>query len=174
MKKLLPLLLGLIGTAAGIGAGIFFAAPEDPAGHTAPADHGEAADSPDTGGDAHAAPGDSHDDGHGGGGNEYAKMNNQFVVPVIGRDRVDSLVVMSLSLEVTAGGTELVYNREPKLRDAFLRVLFDHANIGGFEGNFTDVHRLDVLRRALMDAARNVIGASVVDVLITEIARQDS
>ncbi|MGR3377447.1 flagellar basal body-associated FliL family protein [Salipiger abyssi] len=173
MKKLLPILLALIGTAAGTGAGIFLAAPQEPAEHEAASDHGESADAHDTGGDGHAAPEESHDDGH-DGGNEYAKMSNQFVVPVIGQDRVDSLVVMSLSLEVTSGGTELVFDREPKLRDAFLRVLFDHANIGGFEGNFTDIQRLEVLRRALMDAARNVLGASVLDVLITEIARQDN
>ena len=69
---------------------------------------------------------------------EYVKLNNQFVVPVVEDGRVAAMVVLSLSLEVEAGNTEAVYQREPKLRDAFLQVLFDHANVGGFCGSFTD------------------------------------
>jgi hypothetical protein len=89
-------------------------------------------------------------------------------------DRVQSLVVASLSVEISTGSTEVVYQREPKLRDAFLQVLFDHANIGGFSGTFTTGDRMRVLRGALMDAARSVLGPEVSDVLITEIARQDT
>lgn len=178
MKKLLPILLALLGTSAGVGAGILLAPAheppaEDAAGHGSEGqadDHGTPAADHATA-NAHAAPGD----GHGDPGNaEYVKLNNQFVVPVVNGERVQSLVVMSLSLETIPGGTEQVYAREPKLRDVFLRVLFDHANIGGFEGNFTDVQRLDTLRRSLLEAARNVMGGDVIDVLITEIARQDS
>ena len=35
---------------------------------------------------------------------EYAKLNNQFVVPIVEEGRVAALVVMSLNVEVTAGG----------------------------------------------------------------------
>ena len=101
-------------------------------------------------------------------------MNNQFVVPIVDEGRVSAMVVLSLSLEVEPGNTEAVYQREPKLRDAFLQVLFDHANIGGFSGSFTDVSNLVVLRTSLKEAASRVLGTVVVDVLITDIARQDS
>jgi hypothetical protein len=84
------------------------------------------------------------------------------------------MVVLSLSLEVEAGSTEAVYQREPKLRDVFLQVLFDHANVGGFSGSFTDGSNLVVLRTSLKEAAALVLGTSVKDVLITDIARQDS
>lgn len=107
-------------------------------------------------------------------GREYVKLNNQFVIPVMGDDFVQALVVASLSMEVTTGTTERVYSTEPKLRDVFLQVLFDHANIGGFEGRFTDADRMLTLREALRDAARSVMGSDVSDVLITEIARQDA
>ncbi len=100
-------------------------------------------------------------------------MNNQFVVPVVKDGRVASMIVLSLSLEVAAGNTEAVYQREPKLRDAFLRVLFDHANVGGFSGSFTDGANLLVLRTNLKEAAALVLGPVVSDVLITDIARQD-
>lgn len=57
----------------------------------------------------------------------------------------------------------------------FLRVLFDHANAGGFRGTFTDGSTLVALRRALLEAARSAMGAEgVLDVLITDIVRQDS
>lgn len=175
MKKLLPILLALIGTGAGIGAGLFLApspAAEDAAHDSTASQEGEPHD---TGGAGHDddAHGSAEAD-HGTEGHEYVKLSNQFVVPIVGNGRVSSLVVLSLSLEVAAGSTEAVFSQEPKLRDVFLRVLFDHANIGGFEGNFTEQHRMDRLRRALWEAARNVMGASVIDVLITEIARQDS
>ena len=81
---------------------------------------------------------------------------------------------MSLSLEVTAGGTEAVYQKEPRLRDAFLRVMFDHANAGGFKGVFTDGTNLGALRRALFETAHNILGPGVVDVLIADISRQDA
>ena len=101
-------------------------------------------------------------------------MNNQFVVPVVHDGRVDALVVLSLSLEVEAGNTEAVYLREPKLRDTFLQVMFDHANVGGFSGSFTDGSILIVLRTGLKEAAAMIMGTTVRDVLITDIARQDS
>jgi hypothetical protein len=93
---------------------------------------------------------------------------------VVEDGRVAAMVVLSLSLEVEAGNTEAVYQREPKLRDVFLQVLFDHANMGGFSGSFTDGSNLVVLRTSLKEAAALILGTVVQDVLITDIARQDS
>ena len=84
------------------------------------------------------------------------------------------MVVLTLSMEVPIGQAEGVHAREPKLRDEFLRVLFDHANTGGFRGTFTDSANLVVLRRALLESAHKVMGETVQDVLITDIIRQDS
>jgi hypothetical protein len=176
MRKLLPVILALVGLGAGIGAGLFLrpaAAPDDHAtegsGDDLDADHStEPAAEADHG---------SEDAEHGSadeGGPEYVKLNNQFVVPVVEKGRVASMVVLSLSLEVEAGNTETVYEREPKLRDVFLQVLFDHANTGGFNGSFTDGSNLIVLRTSLKEAAALVLGTTIRDVLITEIARQDS
>ncbi|WP_338549678.1 flagellar basal body-associated FliL family protein [Roseovarius phycicola] len=104
---------------------------------------------------------------------EYVKLNNQFVVPVVSGDLVKALVVMSLSIEITQGETSAIYAVEPKLRDAFLQVLFDHANMGGFQGEFTEARNMDVLRTALTDSAQTIVGGVVTGVLITDIARQD-
>lgn len=168
IKKLLPILLALIGTGAGVGAGIFLAPGADSP------EHAEVASGDASGAEPAAAEEHAEDGEAAAAGPVYVKLNNQFVIPIVNGDRVVSLVVLSLSLELYGAGQEVVYNQEPKLRDVFLRVLFDHANIGGFEGNFTESRRMDILRRSLHEAARNVLGSVVHDVLITEIARQDN
>jgi hypothetical protein len=53
-------------------------------------------------------------------------------------------------------------------------VLFDHANRGGFDREFTNANSMDVLRRLLSEVARDLIGPVAREVLITEIARQDT
>ena len=103
----------------------------------------------------------------------YVRLQNQFVVPVVRGETVRSLVVMSLSLETEAGTSDQVYAIEPKLRDALLRVLFDHAHIGGFDGAFTESGRLSLLRVALLEAAQATLGSIVTDILITDIVRQE-
>lgn len=159
MMKLLPLVLLLIGVGAGVGAGIFLrpeAAPvsEDVASEMEAVEKAEPKDEDDL-------------------TSEYVKMSNQFVVPIVDGESVKGLVVMTLSLEVEAGQKDAAYAREPKLRDSFLQVMFDHANIGGFDGAFTNANNLAVLRQALLEVSQKVMGKTVTDVLIIEIARQD-
>lgn len=203
MTRLLPVLFALIGAAAGGAAGYLLrpapAAPEQgaaaagphPAGAHAAADaapgdtaaaHGETPDAAtpaatgDHGGGAAAAEGPAaQGDGHAAGEvPDYVKLPNQFVVPVVEDGRVAALVILSLSLEVEPGASEAVFAREPRLRDGFLQVLFDHANAGGFRGTFTDGANLVLLRGALREAAAKVLGGQVRDVLISDIVRQDS
>ncbi|WP_244614834.1 flagellar basal body-associated FliL family protein [Pukyongiella litopenaei] len=148
-------MLALVGTSAGMGAAYWMGAP------------------PPNG----AKPGVERADAQGKdtkqGETEFVKLNNQFVIPVIEGDGVDALVVISLSLEAGTGQREWIYRQEPKLRDAFLRVLFDHANMGGFDGRFTKAETLGLLRTALLEVAQMQLGDSVADVLITNLARQD-
>ena len=103
----------------------------------------------------------------------YVKLSKQFVVPVIKDSRVSSMVVMSLSIETTPTVGDTVFAREPKLRDALLGVMFLHANSGGFDGQFTSNEAMKDLRGSLLEAARDVIGDDVYNVLITDILRQD-
>ena len=174
MGKLLPILLALIGLGGGIGAGILLRpAPEevviDPCGDETTGEHATAAD-------AHGDATDDHaEDGHGEpSAYDYVKLNNQFVVPVVEGGRVSSLVILSISLETVVGGSEQVFAKEPKLRDGFLQVLFDHANAGGFKGSFTEASNMDALRRAMLDVAKKALGSTVSDVLIVDIVRQDT
>lgn len=104
----------------------------------------------------------------------YVKMNNQFVVPIVSGDRVASVIVLSLSIETPDGKQEDVLKREAKLRDSLLQVLFDHASLGGFSGEFTAAGNLKGLRQGLRERAKSDLGHDLIqDVLITDIARQD-
>lgn len=168
LGRILPLLLAVMGLGGGVGAGLLLRPAVDEQGEAANA--ASESHAPDSEGGDHPVT----EEGHAEGLPEYVKMNNQFVIPVVKEGRVVSMVVLSLSLEVAAGSTEAVYQREPKLRDAFLQVLFDHANVGGFSGSFTDGSNLVVLRTSLKEAAALILGSVVTNVLITDIARQDS
>lgn len=175
IAKLLPVILlivilPIVGVGAGIGAGIVLApAPEpdvtenmgDDIDHTGEEDA------------AHAEEDASLDELGPEQEREYVKIANQFVVPVVERENLSSLVVLALSLEVKQGTADKIRSYEPKLRDSFLQVLFDHANMGGFRGAFTRSDVLDPLRTALREAARKELGSMVYDVLIIEISRQD-
>lgn len=175
MRFILPVLLALIGLGGGVGAALFMA-PKEPAAAdvalecTCPPVDANAPEQPRP--IAKLAPpgGEENEDP----AFDYVKLNNQFVVPVVKEGRVAALVAMSLSVEVKAGGREAVFTREPKLRDTFLQVLFEHANAGGFDGNFTTHTNMATLRRSLVLSARTILGDSVTDILIQDIARQDS
>ncbi|MCF6444677.1 flagellar basal body-associated FliL family protein [Nereida sp. MMG025] len=155
---LLPILIALVGIGAGAGAGIMMKPTQDTsAEHCLPTTQTETlaeVPEPDT-------------------SLEFIKLNNQFVVPIISDTRVTSLVVMSLTIEAAEGTREELYRREPKLRDALLQVMFDHANIGGFSGNFTTSPKMDALRHKLLQATQAIMGDVVTDVLVTDVARQD-
>lgn len=166
MGKILPALLALIGLAAGVGGGYLLRpAPSEtvalnPCGDVATTDETYATT-------------DSNNDGA-ETTFDYVKLNNQFVIPVVESGQVAALVILSLSLEVAPGGSEKVYAVEPRLRDALLQVLFNHANTGGFRGAFTEAGNMEALRKALLEAAVKTLGTTVSNVLIADIVRQDN
>lgn len=167
MKKLIiPLILMIVGIGGGVGAGLFLTPEADAemAEGLAAQPCGDAEALPEAMAAAQPTPLENR---------EYARMNNQFVVPVVINERVSSLIVMSLSIEVDVGGQEDVFSHEPRLRDAFLQVMFDHANMGGFNGVFTASSNMRLLRDALQDAADRVMRGHITDVLIVDIVRQD-
>ena len=184
LRLVVPLLLLVLGTGGGLAAGLFLFSNSDQSEANAGGDaaepveqsDGEETDTEELRQDGSEGdnvsflpvrPG-SRDD------LEYVRLNNQFVVPVVREATVRSLVVMSLTLEVDIVQNEQVFSREPRLRDAFLRVMFRHANACGFDGSFTTPVALNPLRVGLRDAAREVLGPVVNDVLIVDIVRQDA
>jgi len=163
---LIPIVLLVLGTGAGTGAGLFLA----PARQEKTACDAPECQAQDRAVERSAAPAlvDASPE------REYVKLNNQFVIPVVEDEAVTALVVMSLNLEVTVGSRTAIFAAEPKLRDRFLQVMFDHANNGGFSGNFTTGTKMRALRNELLRAAQDVSGARVTDVLVIDLVRQDS
>ncbi|SDX69402.1 hypothetical protein SAMN05444358_10968 [Ruegeria halocynthiae] len=164
MGKLLPIVLLIAGLAVGVGVRLVLA-PSDKAKEPA-----EAAQIPKADKTNKSKKGKGDDSGV----HEYLKLTKQFVIPVVAEDEISALVTMSLSLEVRPGIAEAFYEIEPKLRDRFLQVLFDHANIGGFDGAFTRSDNLGALRKALLEVARKDLGQDVSKVLIMSVSRQDT
>jgi len=166
MGKLVPILLAVVGLGGGIGAGLALRpSPVDAAMDIPP--EKDAAE------EKTATSDSDHSDEEETAPYDYVKMNNQFIVTVVEDGRVDALVVVSLTLEVEPGESSAVYEREPKLQDAFLQVMFDHANAGGFRGEFTDSGQLKVLRAAMRETGQRIAGPAIHDVLILNIVRQD-
>ncbi|HVH01817.1 MAG TPA: flagellar basal body-associated FliL family protein [Amaricoccus sp.] len=189
MKKLMPVLIALLGLGAGIGAGMALKpAPEPEETAAACPPPGEAAP-----GGEHVAPAEGHAaDGacgvpaadpfaagadHGPaleGEVAYLPMDKPFVVPIFKDDKVTAMVVVSLALETEAEAASKIEGLKPRLRDSFLKVMFRHANSGGFDGSFTGGRKMEDLKSALRAAAKEVLHEKPVgEVLITEIARQD-
>ncbi|MEL6519686.1 MAG: flagellar basal body-associated FliL family protein [Pseudomonadota bacterium] len=162
MGKILPILLAVLGLGAGAGAGFVLKPPPAEIDEKCVCAETETKEDKEEVSEEPAEPRD------------YVKLNNQFVVPIIDTDRVKALVVMSVSLEVDPETRDEVYKREPKLRDNFLQVLFEHANAGGFDGNFTVGTKMSSLRRALLETAQKIMGERVTDILVTDIGRQDN
>jgi flagellar protein FliL len=157
MRRLLPILLALLGLAAGLGAGFLLRPPapepvaEAPGGILPPPN-------------LSAPP----------PGTEVLRLPNQFLIPLIGEGRVRAMVVVSVALEVLPGHGIDLPRHEARLRSIFLQLLFDYANLGGFDGVFTSGEQLLTLRRTLSEAARQELGDKVHDILITELLRQES
>lgn len=197
MKKILALLIVLAGLGGGAALGIALrpAPPPEPAeegaeqssegvdegadGKTAgaPAEGGK------EGGTEPAGKGEA-EEGHGGadaageaeagaGERAYIDIGRQMIIPVVEGGETRALMLFELAVDVPAAETERVYQLEPRLRDAFLRVLFEMSHTGAFLDTYTDARVVEELRGKLLRAARRHLGPAVADVLILDIVRQE-
>ncbi|SOH95098.1 Flagellar basal body-associated protein FliL [Monaibacterium marinum] len=103
----------------------------------------------------------------------FVELQNQFVVPLTDGDTISGLVAVSLAIEGEKGQETMIEDAEPRLRDAFLRVLFDHARADGFSGDFTNNTSMSELRNRLSTTAHGILGSIANGVLITSVTRQD-
>lgn len=158
MRKFIPIILILLGIGGGLGAGLALRPSPDIEEH---ADNDAALP------ERTALP----------AGIEIGvfEIPNQFMVPLIVEDRVASVLVLTLAMEIDEAQRTLVATNLPRLRDAMLQIMFDHANSGGFSGAFTTNTTLGTLRNALLEAGQHILGRDVVlKVLITDILRSGS
>lgn len=120
----------------------------------------------------HPAAAGEHGPAKDGPATAWFKFPQQFLVPILHDGRLDSTMILTLSVEMPEAASETVYAHEIKLRDALLRQLLIHANTGGFDGNFTNEAQLRKLRGELTTAAQGIV-PEIADVLIGDIGRQE-
>jgi hypothetical protein len=176
MKLLLPVILLLLGVGGGVGAGIVLAPSTDASGVEETEDASTGSESEDESAQPEMAVEEtpmSATSASTDGAVEYLNMSNQFIIPLVDGGNVNGIVVITISLEVVEGTIASVNLKEPKIRDRFLQVLFNHANNGGFDGNFTDFRYLKSLKDELLRNAKVVTDKNVTDVLILDLVRQD-
>ena len=161
MKKLLiPILSLILGAGGGAGAAIYLADPSKEQ-----VEDGHTKNDTDAQADNKADPGEARD---------IVKLTNQFVVPVLERKRVSAVVILTLALEAEASDADRIRTLEPKLRDTFLAELFNLASLGGFKDPIISQPTLELIKKALSERARDVLGDQYIEVLITDMARQDT
>ena len=154
MKKLLPILLIIIAVAGGGAAG-FFLKP-------APVvEEGEGAKK-----DEHAEEEVSEE-------RTYVKIGRQTIIPVVEGGETRALMLFELAVDVPSALSADVHEMEPRLRDAFLRELFQMSYTGAFLTNFTDDRIIEELRRNLTRTAQEHIGSAQSEVLILDVMRQE-
>lgn len=164
MKKLLPILIALLGLGGGVAAGTILKPAE------AVLTEADMSDG------AHGADAAAGDDGHGAVDDDnivYVGLDKPFFVPVMRHGRTNTLVRLDIHLEVPEDLEEDVKKHDPKLRDAFLRTVMNFSH----EGGFSRVHGgegFTILRDDLLLSARQILGPSVKTVLIGEILARDT
>lgn len=180
LKKLLPILLILIAGAAGAIGGHTLRPDmkDDHSSNNASDEHTSDAHESDEHPPAKDSTTHSSDSSHGtsnegSGAPAFFRFPTQFFVPVMRGDHLDSVMVLSVSIETDEQNLEAIFAQEHRLRDGMLRSLLVYANTGGFDGNFTTEARMTRLRRTLEEAAKSLAGDIAHGVLIEDIARQD-
>lgn len=103
----------------------------------------------------------------------FIDMERKFVVPLVRGNRVRSLLVADLRLEVRASGESRALTLKPKVRDALLDALYSMAVAGTFDGDLYSNNVQDDMRARLLQAARQVLQDDAVAILIAELLRQD-
>jgi len=107
------------------------------------------------------------------GDHAFIDMERKFVVPLVRGNRVRSLVVIDLRLEVRSGAETRAQELKPKVRDLFLDTLYAMAVAGAFDGDLYSNNVQGEMRARLLEAAQRVLQDDATAILIGELLRQD-
>ncbi|MCI4643361.1 MAG: flagellar basal body-associated FliL family protein [Hyphomonadaceae bacterium] len=103
----------------------------------------------------------------------YFRFSREFVVPVLKDDRVASLVILNLNLEVDSGASSHLFSIEPKLRDNIMATLIGLSSEGDTFDHITDVESYETVRSMVLMNLRKAVPNGIHNVLITDMAKQD-
>ena len=103
----------------------------------------------------------------------YYKFSREFVVPMIENDRVQSLVILNLNLEVDTSISQELFSKEPVLRDNIMTTLVKLSSGGRTLNSITDVDNYETLRAMILTNLQNEVPEGIRNVLILDMAPQD-
>ena len=192
MKLIAPALIAGIFGAAGGAAAVYLKSGSSDAAHSAPADKGGG----DHGGsdDGHGAKGGDHGEtakkdkkdshgassgggGHGGGDTSgaptYYKFSREFVVPIIEDDRVKSLVILNLNLQIDTASSQNLFSQEPALRDNIMTTLITLSADDEIFNSLNSIEHYETIRSMILNNLQNSFSTGIENVLILDMARQD-
>ena len=178
MKQIIPSLVALLAISAGGGAAYFLKSGGDEKPSVAAHDK----DAAESDGDAEPKKekkekgGHGKSDKHGDAGEAdvtYYKFSREFVVPMIENDRVQSLIILNLNLEVDTSISQELFSKEPVLRDNIMTTLVKLSSGGRTLNSITDVDNYETLRSMILTNLQNEVPNGIRNVLILDMARQD-
>lgn len=178
MKNLIGAIgIAVFAIAGGVGGKMLGGGGADKAEHAA-----DDADTGHSGGhdekkDDHAA---KKDDGHGGGHGsasasdfQYFNFSREFVIPIMANQRVESLVLININLEVQSSVMDKLFSIKPKLRDNIMTTLVGLSNDGSTLIDPTSVDSYETIRSVVLMNLNSVVASGIENVLIMDMAKQD-
>ena len=168
LQKLLPVIVIVIAGVVGGGGG-FFAKSMMSGGGDKEAAHEEDSE-------GHGKEKKKKGGGHGEedtGSTSYMKFSRQFVVPVVRRGKPKSMVILDINIEVDNSQGESVYSLEPRLRDAILTRLLALAGEDMLPQMLEDVDKMEMMKAALLETSREIMGDAALNVLILDLGIQN-
>lgn len=168
MKNIITAIIAIIGAAGGTFAAKMLI-PGSSAAESHAGEHGDK--------DDHAKA-SKKKDGHGksdtsGANTSFFNFSREFVVPLLSDGKVDSLVLINMSLEITPELSGKMFSMEPKLRDNIMSTL---VGLSGDDETFrklTTVRNYESIRSLVLANLQSSISKDIKAVLIMDIARQD-
>ncbi|MEM6649159.1 MAG: hypothetical protein AAF603_02800 [Pseudomonadota bacterium] len=103
----------------------------------------------------------------------HLKFSRPFVVPVADGWRTQSLIVITLNVEMHNDVSMDIPNLQEKLRDKMMTGLVTFSHEGGFTGPMTDPALYEKIRLVTRDSIEKLYPEKVGDVLILEMLRRD-
>lgn len=102
------------------------------------------------------------------------RFSRPFVVPVTDGSRTQSLVILTLSVELDRDLAEGMTALENKMRDRVMAALLDYSHEGGFVGDVTSPSVYSGVEKSVTAAASEIFAEGVGRVTILEMVRRDT
>lgn len=103
----------------------------------------------------------------------YYKFSREFIVPIMRENRVDSLIILNINLEVDSAVFDDLFSMDPKLRDNIMTTLIKLSNDGTTFESFAEVQSYETIRSMIALNLKNVVASGINNVLILDMAKQD-